>query len=874
MSVPNLTGSWQTRCGYGTVLQSGWSPDGAGRVFRKFYTHCPPEVALYEYGCARWLHEHDIPSPRPIRLLEDSEGRKGIESEWLDLHLVRDAEAARAAQDVLALVRLLHRCPIWPQGRSWQVLVETEYLPELVRAADWYRSRLGESSLDGIEQAIAVFKDLRPDGFIHGDFSPNNVGYQGRALHCLDFRHGSEGPRDWDIGYFLCHFAPGEAIAREILAKTTAGVAALATVASAIRLGRRLRRGDDPVPGLHRLLDWISWQRRLDDQAVELPAATVEFAVEFMRRGLLDDAQRMLAPIARFATPQGRAARLNIAVINHVRGRFNEAQRFYERELCLGEAAQAALCNNLGILHMQLRRRELSLEWLRKAEALAPGTVAFAATRLAWFHSFRHYIEGIRAFEALHDRPTCNRLAAIVHNSGASLYSATGDWLQASRYWQLAQQADPCHWNAPINHALAAGGRLPAETVARQAADALQRKLSGPSARALTPCVRPEHSPQPALRLALVSSRIRRGKVGYLLRALLNHLDRQEFEIIVYDNSVVEDRFARPFKRLAHRWVPVFGWSADALAEQVRCDAIDILLDLDGYCPRNYSEAFALNPAPLQLGWPESPVPWTVQKFGPTDEDLTGFYALDSVAPLSRVPLRNGLRVAYIGDTDKLDGLTISLLSSVLDAVPQATLVIKSLDCDDPLLVEMIAGRFATCGIGRERINFVGFLKGHRNHLEFHSELDVVVDSVGRCSEIAVHEALQQGVPVLVLDADGTGGTPGARLLRRLGLSWLVARSVADIIHLCLLASRPDVLAGWRSQARAAFEADQQALPARGLALGAALRSAWAACSSHAWQPLQGASARYDVDAIDADRRWLVLTSCYGDQVLLSTFMP
>ena len=308
MSVPNVTGSWQTRCGYGTVLQSGWSPDGAGRVFRKFYTHCPPEVALYEYGCARWLHEHDIPSPRPIRLLEDSEGRKGIESEWLDLHLVRDAEAARAAQDVLALVRLLHRCPIWPQGRSWQVLVETEYLPELVRAADWYRSRLGESSLDGIEQAIAVFKDLRPDGFIHGDFSPNNVGYQGRALHCLDFRHGSEGPRDWDIGYFLCHFAPGEAIAREILAKTTAGVAALATVASAIRLGRRLRRGDDPVPGLHRLLDWISWQRRLDDQAVELPAATVEFAVEFMRRGLLDDAQRMLAPIARFAPPQGRAA--------------------------------------------------------------------------------------------------------------------------------------------------------------------------------------------------------------------------------------------------------------------------------------------------------------------------------------------------------------------------------------------------------------------------------------------------------------------------------------------------------------------------------------------------------------------------------------
>ena len=61
---------------------------------------------------------------------------------------------------------------------------------------------------------------------------------------------------------------------------------------------------------------------------------------------------------------------------------------------------------------------------------------------------------------------------------------------------------------------------------------------------------------------------------------VFKHRDRERFEAICYADVAVVDRLTEEFRRLATRFVGVSGMSHGALAERIRADGIDILVDL------------------------------------------------------------------------------------------------------------------------------------------------------------------------------------------------------------------------------------------------------------------------------------------------------
>jgi predicted O-linked N-acetylglucosamine transferase (SPINDLY family) len=71
--------------------------------------------------------------------------------------------------------------------------------------------------------------------------------------------------------------------------------------------------------------------------------------------------------------------------------------------------------------------------------------------------------------------------------------------------------------------------------------------------------------------------------------------------VVCYSGVIAEDELTREFRQSADIWRPMQDLSDDALAEQIRADGIDILIDLSGHSAGSRLTMFAHKPAPVQV---------------------------------------------------------------------------------------------------------------------------------------------------------------------------------------------------------------------------------------------------------------------------------
>ena len=84
------------------------------------------------------------------------------------------------------------------------------------------------------------------------------------------------------------------------------------------------------------------------------------------------------------------------------------------------------------------------------------------------------------------------------------------------------------------------------------------------------------------LKVGYVSPDFRQHSVAYFLEPLLRNHDRTAVEVFCYAEVGARDAVTERFKQLAGHWVATVGMPDAALAERIRRDGIDILVDLAG----------------------------------------------------------------------------------------------------------------------------------------------------------------------------------------------------------------------------------------------------------------------------------------------------
>lgn len=358
--------------------------------------------------------------------------------------------------------------------------------------------------------------------------------------------------------------------------------------------------------------------------------------------------------------------------------------------------------------------------------------------------------------------------------------------------------------------------------------------------------------PTRRLRIGLLSPDLRAHAVAFFLAPILEHLPRDQFEIVAYANVQRPDGVTERLKTLCDRWEDIWRCDDPEVARRMRGDRLDILLDLAGHTADSRLALCGLRLAPLQvtyLGYPNTTgltqmdwrlvdrwtdppeLPWRgTERLWRLDRCFLAFDP--SHAPEVAPPpceTAGTLTFGSFNNLAKVNHRVVALWSRVLAAVPRARLLLKHDVSHDPEVQDRVRGSFAEHGIAPERIAFLPRTSAYHEHLAAYAEVDIALDPFPYNGTTTTCEALWMGVPVVALAGTTHAGRVGASLLRAVGLEATLARDPDDYVATAVeLARTPAMLRVLRGMLRPTM-AGSELLDHRGHAeaVADALRGMW-----------------------------------------------
>jgi predicted O-linked N-acetylglucosamine transferase (SPINDLY family) len=336
------------------------------------------------------------------------------------------------------------------------------------------------------------------------------------------------------------------------------------------------------------------------------------------------------------------------------------------------------------------------------------------------------------------------------------------------------------------------------------------------------PAVAPASRAGRKTRLGWVSFDYRDHPVSQLLVEVLEGIDRERFDVVLYsigppDASTLRARL----EATADDFVDLRGLSDPQAAARVRADGIDVLVDLMGHTRGHRMAIFAHRPAPVQvayLGYPASTgancMDYLIGDPMVTPLELASLYT-EKLALMPRTLQPNGrgrplpqpltrTRVGLPEDafimcafnhTYKILPEAFDVWCSVMREVPRAVLWLRE---TNPQLRDNVCAEAAARGVAPERIIFARTVP-YSLHFSRLALADVFVDTWPYNAHTTASDALWAGVPVVTLYGNGYASRVAASVLDAAGIGELAFDSVESYqLAILALATDAPLLAGYR----------------------------------------------------------------------------
>ncbi len=336
-------------------------------------------------------------------------------------------------------------------------------------------------------------------------------------------------------------------------------------------------------------------------------------------------------------------------------------------------------------------------------------------------------------------------------------------------------------------------------------------------------------APGERLKIGYVSGDFVRHSVSYFIGPLLEHHDKDRFEVTCYNNLGWGDAVSERLKSYGHRWVDCEGLSDEHLRRQIETDGIHILVDLAGHTSHSRVFLFGLGVAPVQvayLGYPTaSGVP--ANQFRITDDVIdpgdmpplaaeqplrlsrTMFcYRPDEWPDIGPPPAMRAGCVTFgsFNSIAKVSDHTLDLWAQAMNAVPGSRLLLKSAAMAQVSNRANIERFMATRGIAPARLTLQPWVASKSSHLGLYNEVDIALDPYPYNGATTTCEALWMGVPVVTLRGRTHTSRMGASILQGIGKpEWVTDNDADYVATIVRLAADLDGLAQWRLLARGAL---------------------------------------------------------------------
>jgi len=289
----------------------------------------------------------------------------------------------------------------------------------------------------------------------------------------------------------------------------------------------------------------------------------------------------------------------------------------------------------------------------------------------------------------------------------------------------------------------------------------------------------------------------------FMLPVLLNH-DLSRIDVVVYFTGTMVDGYTRRAQAAVTQWHSVGLWTDAQLRQQILADEIDVLVDLGGHTASHRLGVFAMHAAPVQatyLGYPHSTGMKSIDWF--IGDAVTCPFAAASLfsegiahlpgsvfcwSPVDDYPLPEArlpdaeLVLGSFNNVSKLGQQTFALWAAVLQALPQARLLIKAAGADDALVQRRLLDGFAHHAIEAGRIDFEG-PSGLADMMACYGNVDIALDSFPYNGGTTTLQALWMGVPVVTLQGGNFVRSMGASFLTTLGRPEWIAQSTEQYVE-------------------------------------------------------------------------------------------
>ena len=313
------------------------------------------------------------------------------------------------------------------------------------------------------------------------------------------------------------------------------------------------------------------------------------------------------------------------------------------------------------------------------------------------------------------------------------------------------------------------------------------------------------------LRVGYVSPDFRTHSVAYFLMPLFENHSRQAVEVFCYADVIRPDSVTADLRGLVSHWLSTSDMSDDALAEQIRADGIDILVDLAGHTAHNRLRVFARKPAPVQVSWlgycNTTGLRAIDYRFVDDVTDPPG--AADGLAAKTLLRLPGGF-LCYGGAKDapepsppphvkagaitfgsfnnpaKVSAATFDVWAQLLTRLPGARLLLKGKPFDDDATRASFLTQLDQRGIATDRVQLVAWLPSSTAHLALYEQIDIALDPFPYNGTTTTCEALWMGVPVVTLRGNRHSARVGASLLGQIGLTGWIADSTEGYVDIAL----------------------------------------------------------------------------------------
>lgn len=322
--------------------------------------------------------------------------------------------------------------------------------------------------------------------------------------------------------------------------------------------------------------------------------------------------------------------------------------------------------------------------------------------------------------------------------------------------------------------------------------------------RTIWPAHPNSRDPDRLLQVGFVSADFNDHAVASFIEPVLAELSRyNELSLHAYYNHFINDAVTKRLRPYFAHWHGVSGLDDDALAEKIRADEIDILIDLSGHTGYNRLVTFARKPAPVQASWIGYPATtglraidyYLADRFlvppGKIEDQFTErvirlpanapFAAFVDAPPVNALPALDHGYVTFgsFNRADKINRGAVALWSRLLRALPDSRMLLGGMP--ETGYRDQLIGWFTEEGIAPDRLD-VHPRSNMKSYMALHHQVDICLDTMPYNGGTTSLHALWMGVPTLTVVGDTMAARVGAAVMSQVGQTGFIADCAEDFV--------------------------------------------------------------------------------------------